>query len=718
MSEIISELKKIQQLPLSQKVKETDQFIGEIQKKIDLGEKYSDLTSEIKGIAGEVHTEVKKLTNYYDKLIEMNPDEEVRKDIDNLVSMWCDVNIGIIEKSQGVTESLILEKNMTEVFSDDLISIKIKASSLVSDIDSYLKNKNVRTASRLRGVQSSAAKIIDEVQDGVGYGQNWNNFGRKEAKDRIYKLNSELSNLVNQYTDIVFSEKDFSQAYLDLVTEINKTCNRINALLKKMTQKGLEASEGSGTVTSPNDLAWGIINPHPTEEGDIIGIFKKRKWIGLTPDKSGGFVTDYGVGSSLYKGSDDFSKLFKEQKNSIKREDSTWFENEKVGSDWEDTGWTEVSDPKKIDFFNKCWQYTLVEEKRWICKNSKGLYDSSGNHNFTDSDMSDVFTPSEKDIENFDPVKEVGELKKFPNYFNSYYADSVEFIPTGGGSQGGGGGGGLSNNQSLENYYHTDQIKPIRFRGPKGNTYFNDLPNRIDGGPDRTWYREANLLNTKWFKPGLFGSAPSKWWMRVKNGIWEFCEKTSTAQPKDGVDAIESLNQKLDKENIQTAVDVINGVNKDLSAKIKEQNEINKYWGMGQGKTNVSRKPWGYDKGEMNVEKAGTSDERCGGEISPSAWGWSPVNDDVIIYYYKNGNFEIGDDDYQDRIWGSWGIDSDKEEFYIKWDLYATSSTGGWKSITSGVGRVGQTVLFTCPISDGLKGVLDKAAVRFLEVFY
>ena len=334
--------------------------------------------------------------------------------------------------------------------------------------------------------------------------------------------------------------------------------------------------------------------------------------------------------------------------------------------------------------------------------------------------MKDIFTPSEADIEKFDPVKAVEELKKFPNYTESYLTDSVELTPDnqdGGGSDDGGGSGDDSGDNK-ENYYHTDKIKAISFIGPKRDRYYNDLPNKIDGGPNRTWYRGSDILNTKWFKTGTFSGAPSDWWMRIKNGIWEVCRKGTTEEPKEGKDEISSLNQKFEKNVVEEFVILVNKSNEELADKIREQNQISKYWGTGAGKTNVKTYPWGQSEGAMKVEKEGTPDERCGGTISPSAWGRSSVYDDVILYFYKNGNFEIGDDDYEDRIWGNWGIDSDKNEFFIKWDLYATSSTRGWKSIKKGVGTLGQTLMFTCPIGEGLKPALDKAAIRFMEVFY
>jgi hypothetical protein len=716
---IVSRLNKISGSPLLQKTKELESFIGEIIPKINLGESYSDVTDKVKDIAEKVYTEVKNLNTKYDKLLDLNPDTEIQKDIDNLISLWCQVNIKIIEKNKEISESIILEKNMIDVFGEDLVSIKVKIRSLLSDIDTYLKNKNVRTSSRLRDIKNKASQILDEITDGVGYGQNWNNFSRGDAKKRISTLNTLVNDLTSKYTEVVFSEKDFSDEYNKLVSEINAICSKINSLLKKISEESMNAQEGMGGISGINDLAWGIIDPEPTsEKKEIIGLYKKRKWVKVSPGSGGTFET-FGTGGTLYDQTDpSLGFLYKEQSGSIKRDDSTWYETPEKGSGWDDPNWTEVKDSAKIDFFNKCLQYSLVQKKKWVCENSKSLWDKDGSPVYTPTDA-EKFSPTEEEIKAFDPDKSLSDLKKFPNYENNYYADSLELIPDGGGSGGGGGGGGGSTSSDpKENYYHTSQINEIRFKGTKGISYYNNLPNQIDGGPNRTWYRGSELLKTKWFKPGSFPEAPSDWWMRVNNGIWEACPKGSTSQPKDGVDDIRSLNNPLERSLITSAVSVINNANQLLSEKIKEQNQINKYWGMGSGKTNVSSYPWGYNNGMMKVEKAGTSDERCGGEISPSAWGASSINDDVIIYYYKNGNFEIGDDDYEDRIWGSWGIDSDNDEFYIKWDLYATSSSGGWRSIKPGVGRVGETTMFTCPINDGLKGALDKAAKRFIEVFY
>ena len=172
LEDVSRKINQIKTAALSQKAREAEGFISELITKIDLGEKYKDVTDDVKVIAGQILTEVKKLSGYYDKLIQLNPDDEVRKDIDNLISMWCDVNNEIIKKNQAVSESFILEKNMAEVFGEDLVSIKVKLRSLLSDIDNYLKNKNLRISSRLKGIKTKASEILDEIQDGVGYGQN------------------------------------------------------------------------------------------------------------------------------------------------------------------------------------------------------------------------------------------------------------------------------------------------------------------------------------------------------------------------------------------------------------------------------------------------------------------------------------------------------------------------------------------------------------------
>ena len=728
---IIAELNKISDSGVLQKAKLLDDFIDEVISKITFDKQYSDIESDVKEIARKIQVEVKKLSSKYDNLLDLNSDTEVQKDIDGLISLWCQINSEILKKNTEVSESAILERNMFEVFSEDLVSIRVKVRSLMSDIDTYLKNKGVRASSRLRDIKSKATDVMDEIGDGIGYGQNWNNFDRGDAKKRIAALNTIVNDLTSKYTEIVFSEKDFSEEYGRLVSEINDICNKINLLVKQLTEKGLETQEGVGDLSSDTNLAWSIVDPSPSSQNDIIGLYKKRKWVTVISGSEGKLQTG-GVDSTLYPNLDIFNKLYKEQKGSIKRkifnklykeqegsikrEESEWFVCPKEGADWDNPNWVKVDDPARIDFFNKCWQYNLVQLKKWVCENSKSPYDSLGNARFTDSE-SEKFVPSESDIEKFNPIKAVKELEKYPNYRNSYYIDSVELTPDDSGDS---SGGGSSDNtgETLENYYHTDKIKAISFKGPKGDRYYNDLPNKIEGGPNRTWFRGSGVLNTKWFKPGTFSEVPSDFWMRLKNGIWEYCQKDSKNEPKEGTDSVASLDQKIKPSVIPSAVTLINKSNEELSDKIREQNQISKYWGMGKGKTNISKYPWGSSEGEMKVEKQGTAEERCGGEISPSAWGRSSINDDVILYCYKNGGFEIGDDDYSDRIWGDWGIDSDKDEFFIKWTLYSTSSTRGWKSIQKGRGTVGQTTMFTCPINDGLKGALDKAAIRFMEVFY
>ena len=710
---IIAELNKISDSGVSQKAKLLDDFIDEVISKITFDKQYSDIESDVKDIARKIQVEVKKLASKYDDLLDLNSDSEVQKDIDGLISLWCQINSEILKKNTEVSESVILERNMFEIFAEDLVSLRVKVRSLMSDIDTYLKNKGVRASSRLRDIKSRATDVMDEIGDGIGYGQNWNNFDRGDAKKRIAALNTIVNDLTSRYTEIVFSEKDFSEEYGRLVSEINDICNKINLLVKQLTEKGLESQEGVGDLSSDTNLAWSIVDPDPNSQNDIIGLYKKRKWVSVISGSEGKLQTG-GVGSTLYPNYDFFTKLYKEQEGSIKRDESEWFVCPEENADWDNPNWVKVDNPERIDFYNKCWQYHLVQRKKWVCENSKSIYDSSGLPRFTDSEY-EKFVPSESDVEKFNPIKAVKELERYPNYRNSYYIDSVDL---GGGSSDDDGGSADSTGGTVENYYHTDKIKKIAFRGPKGDYYFNDSTKEIEGGPDRTWYRESSVLNTKWFKPGTFSEAPSDFWMRVKNGIWEYCQKDSDKEPKEGTDSPISLDQKIEPSVIPSAVSLINKSNEELSKKIKEQNEISKYWGMGAGKTNISKYPWGSSAGIMKVEKQGTADERCGGEISPSAWGRSSINDDVIIYCYKNGGFEIGDDDYSDRIWGDWGIDSDKDEFFIKWTLYSTDSTRGWKSIRKGVGKVGQTTMFTCPINAGLKGALDKAAIRFMEVFY
>ena len=709
---IIGELNRINDSGVLQKANLLENFIDQVVSKISLDKQYSDIEKDVKSIAQKIQAEVKKLTPKYDKLLDLNSDTEVQKDINNLLSLWCEINSEIIKKNTAVTESIVLERNMFEVFAEDLVSLRVKVRSLLSDIDTYLKNKGIRASSRLRDIKSKATDVMDEITDGIGYGQNWDNFDRGDAKKRIAVLNTIVNDLTSKYTEIVFSERDFSDEYGRLVSEISDICNKINSLVKQLTEKGLESQEGIGDIPSGGELAWDIINPLPNSVREVIGLYKKRKWVTVSGSEEGKFTTS-GVGSSLYDNTDSYAKLYKEQKGSIKREESEWFVNESDNADWEDPKWVKVEDPQKIDFFNKCWQYYLIKQKKWVCENSKSLIDSSGTPRYTEEDHN-IFVPSENDIKKFNPAAELEKLKKYPNYENSYYIDSVELIP----DESGGGGEESSETEDNESYYHTDKIKAISFKGPRGDNYYNNLPNEIDGGPNRTWYRGSNVLNTKWFKPGTFSVSPSDWWMRVKNGIWEYCQKDTRAEPKEGVDDTLSLDQKLPKSVISDAVSLINTTNDELSGKIREQNEISKYWGKGEGKTNISLYPWGASEGAMKVEKAGTADERCGGEISPSAWGRSSTYDDVILYFYKNGNFEIRDDDYEDNIWGNWGIDSDSDEFYIKWDLYSTPSTRGWKSIQPGKGTVGGVTMFTCPIKDGLKGALDKAAIRFMDVFY